>query len=121
MADHGFDAWRAEDVGVVLGKILLMVSGAHGVAPLWAVTRHYLALECPRVADRAALNRRLFVWDTICWGVLAGTSIAFLPVLGVRMGVPDLVIGTLSAAPALVGALWMLPVTTWNWHPPFAS
>jgi hypothetical protein len=51
--------------------------------------------------------------DIAWFGLLSGSTIAFINVFATRMGASTQQIGMLSAAPALVNLLFALPAGTW--------
>lgn len=51
--------------------------------------------------------------DIAWWGVLSGTTIAFLAVYATRQGADTQQIGMLTAAPALINLLFALPAGSW--------
>src|SRR5512137_2833693 len=52
-------------------------------------------------------------WDIFWYGVLAGSTIAFLSVYAARLGATSLQIGLLTAAPAIVSLIVSLPAGRW--------
>ncbi len=56
----------------------------------------------------------LHLFLDIAWfGILSGSTVAFLAVYATRMGASDQQIGFLSAAPALINLLFALPAGSW--------
>ncbi|MCL4860578.1 MAG: MFS transporter [Caldilineaceae bacterium] len=51
--------------------------------------------------------------DVAWFGILSGTSLAFLTVYAARLGASGLQIGLINAGPAVVGLLFTLPVGRW--------
>src|SRR5512138_389494 len=51
--------------------------------------------------------------DMAWFGVLSGSTLAFLAVYATRVGASDTQIGLLSAVPALVNLLFALPAGSW--------
>ena len=58
-------------------------------------------------------NLRQLYWDVAWFGVLAGSTMAFLAVYAARLGATSLQIGMLSAGPAVVNLLFTLPAGQW--------
>mgnify|MGYP001765580055 CR=1 FL=1 len=58
-------------------------------------------------------NLRQLYWDVFWFGILAGTTLAFLSVYAARLGASSLQIGLLSAGPAVVSLLFTLPAGRW--------
>ncbi len=65
--------------------------------------------------DPADQRRYAFhlTWDVAWYGLLAGSSMAFISVYLTRLGGGALAIGLLNAGPALVGLLFTLPLGRW--------
>jgi hypothetical protein len=63
-------------------------------------------------AEQRSYYRHL-TWDVAWYGLLAGSSMAFISVYLTRLGAGALEIGMLNAGPALVGLLFTLPVGRW--------
>ena len=61
-------------------------------------------------------NFRHLCADTLWWGVLAGSTLAFLSVYAARLGATSLQIGLLTAAPAAVSLIVSLPAGRWMEH-----
>jgi len=58
-------------------------------------------------------NLRQLYWDIFWFGVLAGSSLAFLAVYVARLDASSLQVGLLSAGPALVNLVFTLPAGRW--------
>ncbi len=58
-------------------------------------------------------NIRHLCADTLWWGVLAGSTLAFLSVYAARLGATSMQIGLLTAAPAVVSLIVSLPAGRW--------
>ena len=58
-------------------------------------------------------NLRQLYWDILWFGVLAGSTLAFLSVFTARLGASSLQIGLLSAGPALINLVFTLPAGHW--------
>lgn len=58
-------------------------------------------------------NLRQLNWDILWFGVLAGSTLAFLAVFTARLGASSLQVGLLSAGPALVNLAFTLPAGRW--------
>ncbi|MBN2146833.1 MAG: MFS transporter [Anaerolineales bacterium] len=58
-------------------------------------------------------NLRNLYWDVFWFGILAGSSMAFLAVYATRLGASSLQIGLLSAGTAVINLLFTLPVGRW--------
>ena len=56
-------------------------------------------------------------WDIAWYGLLAGSSIAFLAVYAARIGATALEIGLLTAGPAAMSLLVTMPLGQWLSHP----
>lgn len=72
-----------------------------------------------RVDTLTPTERRNFhhlYWDVAWYGLLAGSSVAFLAVYAARIGASALQIGLLTAGPAAVSLLATLPVGRWLDH-----
>jgi len=52
-------------------------------------------------------------WDVTWWGVLSGTTIAFLVIYATRIGATGEQIGLINAGPAIVNLLLALPAGIW--------
>ncbi len=52
-------------------------------------------------------------WDVVGFGILAGTSLAFVAVFATRQGATPFEVGLLSAAPAVINLLMTLPSGRW--------
>lgn len=63
-------------------------------------------------AELRAIFARLY-WDIAWFGIVAGSSQAFLGVYVARLGATPLQLGLLSAGPALVGLTFTLPIGHW--------
>lgn len=57
-------------------------------------------------------NLRQLYWDVLWFGVLAGSTIAFVAVYATRLGASSFQIGLLSAGPALVNLFFYLTLRT---------
>lgn len=57
-------------------------------------------------------------WDVAWYGILAGSSLAFVSVYITRLGAQSWQIGLLNAGPALVGLIFTLPAGRWLHHRP---
>lgn len=53
------------------------------------------------------------VWDMAWYGLLAGSTVAFLGVYAARLGATAFQIGLLTAGPALVNLIFTLPIGRW--------
>ena len=58
-------------------------------------------------------NLRQLYWDILWFGVLAGTTLAFLSVFAARLGASSFQVGLLSAGPAVVNLVFTLPAGRW--------
>jgi MFS family permease len=58
-------------------------------------------------------NLRQLYWDILWFGVLAGTTLAFLSIFVARLGASSFQVGLLSAGPALVNLAFTLPAGQW--------
>jgi MFS family permease len=58
-------------------------------------------------------NLRQLYWDVFWFGILAGTTLAFLAVYAARLGASSFQIGLLSAGPAVVNLIFTLPSGRW--------
>jgi MFS family permease len=58
-------------------------------------------------------NLRQLYWDILWFGVLVGTTLAFLSVFAARLGASSIQVGLLSAGPALVSLVFTLPAGRW--------
>ena len=56
---------------------------------------------------------RHLYWDVAWYGLLAGSTLAFLTVYITRLGATSWQIGLLNAGPALVGLLFTMPAGRW--------
>ncbi len=65
------------------------------------------------VPEEYRANFSHLYWDMIGFGVLNGTTIAFLGVYAARLGASASQIGLLSAVPGLVSLIFSLPVGSW--------
>lgn len=85
-------------------------------APAPAAARPPQAPEPLQPALDPADQRRYashLAWDVAWYGVLAGSSAAFISVYLTRLGGGATAIGLLNAGPALVGLLFTLPIGRW--------
>jgi MFS family permease len=66
-------------------------------------------------------NRNFFhlYGDVFWWGVLAGSSISFLPIFLARLGASSFQIGLLTAGPAIINLVFSLPSGRWLASKPF--
>lgn len=76
---------------------------------LLPMTHAYL----PIPSDTVRWNLRQLYWDILWFGVLAGSTLAFLSVFAARIGASSLQMGLLSAGPALVSLAFTLPAGQW--------
>jgi MFS family permease len=67
----------------------------------------------PIPSDTVRWNLRHLYWDIFWFGVLAGSTLAFLSVFAARLGASGLQIGLLSAGPALASLAITLPAGQW--------
>jgi MFS transporter len=67
----------------------------------------------PTVPEPLRRNAYSLYADVFWYGVLAGSSIAFLPVYAVRIGATAFLIGLLTSGPAVVNLLASLPAAHW--------
>lgn len=67
----------------------------------------------PIPSDTVRWNLRQLYWDILWFGVLAGSTLAFLSVFAARIGASSLQMGLLSAGPALVSLAFTLPAGQW--------
>jgi hypothetical protein len=67
----------------------------------------------PTVPERLRGNAYSLYADVFWYGVLAGSSIAFLPVYAARIGATAFLIGLLNSGPAVVNLLASLPAAHW--------
>jgi MFS family permease len=58
-------------------------------------------------------NLRQLYWDVFWFGILAGSTIAFLAVYAARLGASSFQIGLLTAGPAIINLLFTLPSGRW--------
>ena len=58
-------------------------------------------------------NFRHFYLDILWWGILAGSTIAFVSVYLVRLGASTFQLGLLAAGPALINLLFSIPAGHW--------
>jgi MFS family permease len=58
-------------------------------------------------------NLRQLYWDVFWFGILAGSTLAFLAVYAARLGASSLQIGLLTAGPAIINLLFTLPSGRW--------
>lgn len=58
-------------------------------------------------------NLRHLYWDVFWWGILAGSTLAFLNVYAARLGASSFQIGLLTAGPAVINLFFSLPVGRW--------
>jgi MFS family permease len=58
-------------------------------------------------------NLRQLYWDVFWFGILAGSTLAFLSVYAARLGASSLEVGLLSAGPAIVNLVFTLPAGRW--------
>jgi MFS family permease len=71
------------------------------------------AFQLPSPAPQVRHNFRRLYLDVIWYGVLAGSTIAFLAVYAARLGASNFEVGLLSAAPAVVNLIFTLPSGRW--------
>lgn len=64
-------------------------------------------------APSLRFNIRHLYWDILWFGVLSGSTIAFLAIYAARLDASSLEIGLLSAGPAMVNLLFTLPSGRW--------
>lgn len=86
--------------------------GAVILSTMWASVLRTLHDDRTMPADLRAIFVRLY-WDIAWFGIVAGSSQAFLGVYVARLGATPLQLGLLSAGPALVGLAFTLPVGHW--------
>lgn len=67
----------------------------------------------PTVPEPLRRNAYSLYADVFWYGVLAGSSIAFLPVYAARIGATAFLIGLLNSGPAVVNLLASLPAAHW--------
>jgi MFS family permease len=58
-------------------------------------------------------NLRQLYWDVFWFGILAGSTLAFLAVYAARLGASSLQIGLLTAGPAIINLIFTLPSGRW--------
>jgi len=58
-------------------------------------------------------NIRNLYWDVFWWGILGGSTVAFLSVYATRIGASSFQVGLLTAGPAVGNLLVSLPVGRW--------
>jgi MFS family permease len=58
-------------------------------------------------------NARQLYYEMFCYGILAGSALAFLAVYAARLGANSLQVGALTAGPALVNVFSSLPAARW--------
>ena len=61
------------------------------------------------------------VWDMAWYGLLAGSTVAFLNVYAARIGATAFQIGLLAAGPALVNLIFTLPIGRWLQNRPIGK
>ena len=63
--------------------------------------------------SRLTWNLRQLYWDVFWFGILAGSTLAFLAIYAARLGASSLQIGLLSAGPAIINLIFTLPSGRW--------
>ena len=77
--------------------------------------------DLPPLTPELKSNFRQLYADTIWFGVLAGSAMAFLNIYAARIGASSLHIGLLSAGPAVINLLFTLPAGRWLEKRPLIS
>ena len=62
-----------------------------------------------RVREIAQRNVRTLYQEAVLFGLFNGIPAAFISVYALRLGAPNSAIGLLTALPALINALWLIP------------